>query len=133
VFIKFDDIHDYSLGRIEAVTTATASTTKGLEAILAEALDYSKKSFERHQGFVDKLLRVRSPYELIDLQPSYAKAAYDDFSATAAKISELYSELSKQAFGTLINGASKSDRGGAPAKTAATIPARETSVAAAAE
>jgi hypothetical protein len=130
MFIKFDEVHDYGLGQVEAVRTATASTTKGFQAILSEAIDYSKKSFENHQGFVDKLLRVRSPDELFELQSNHAKASFDEFAARAGKIRELYSEVSKEAFGALLNGVSKSEKE-APAKAVAPLPTRKASVAAA--
>jgi len=129
MFMKFYDVHDYGLGQFEAVRTATASTTKGFQAIVSEAIDYSKKSFENQQGFVDKLLHVRSPDEFIELQSNHAKATFDEFAARAAKIGELYSELSKEAFGALLNGVSKSEKE-APAKAVAPLPTRKASVAA---
>jgi phasin family protein len=107
VFMKFEDAQDFGMNRLEAVKAATASTTSGLGAITAEATDYSKKSIASSQAFTEKLWQARKPEEFFELQSSFAKAAYDDFAASAKKIGELYSELTKEAFKALTNDAAK--------------------------
>ena len=84
--------------RFEAVTTATASTTKGLQAIAAEITDYSKNSFEKSRAHFEKLVGVKKIDEAIQLQSDFAKSAYEDFVAEATKIGSLYSDLAKEAF-----------------------------------
>ncbi|MGE3266188.1 phasin family protein [Methylocystis sp.] len=94
----FPDIKAFGTNPFEAFTTATAASTKGLEAIAAETTDYSKKSFEKSRAFFDKLIGVKKIDEAIQLQSDFTKSAYDDFLAYAAKIGETYSSLAKEAF-----------------------------------
>jgi hypothetical protein len=98
VFVKFEDILNFGMKRFETVTTATASTTKGLQAIAAEAADYSKKSFESTCAFAEKLRHASKPDEIVDMHSSFAKSAYDDFFNKASKIGQIYSNLAKEAF-----------------------------------
>jgi phasin family protein len=107
VFMKFEDAQDFGINRLEAVKAATASTTSGLGAIATEVTDYSKKSIESSQAFTEKLWQARKPDELLELQSSFAKAAYNDFVARATKIGELYSELTKEAFKALTDDVAK--------------------------
>jgi hypothetical protein len=80
-----------------AFATATASG-KGLQAIATETMDYSKKSFEKSRVLFEKLMAVKKLDEAIQLQSDFAKSAYEDFLAQAAKIGEMYSSLAKEAF-----------------------------------
>jgi phasin family protein len=105
--MKFEDIQHFSMNRLEGVKAATATTSSGLGAITAEATDYSKKSIESSRTFTEKLLQARKPEEILELQSSFAKAAYDDFVTSATKIGQLYSDLTKEAFKALTNDAAK--------------------------
>jgi len=70
----------------EAVTAATASSTKGLQAIATEMTDYSKNSFEKSRAHFEKLIGVKNISEAIQLQSDFAKSAYEDFFAEATKL-----------------------------------------------
>lgn len=94
----FPDIKAFGTNPFEAFTAATTVSTEGLEAIAAETTDYSKKSFEKSRAFFDKLISVKKIDEAIQLQSNFAKSAYDDFLAHAAKIGEMYWSLAKEAF-----------------------------------
>ena len=82
----------------EAVTAATVSSTKGLQAITTEMMDYSKKSFEKSRAHFEKLIGVKNINEAIQIQSDFAKSAYEDFVAETTKIGGLYSDLAKEAF-----------------------------------
>jgi len=96
--INFPEINAFGAAPFEAFTTATASSTKGLQAIAAETTDYSKKSFEKSRVLFEKLIGVKKIDEAIQLQSDFAKSAYEDFMAQATKIGEMYSSLAKEAF-----------------------------------
>ena len=95
---NFPDIKAFSTTPFEAFSAATASSTKGLQAIAAETTDYSKKSFEKSRVLFEKLTGVKKIDEAIQLQSDFAKSAYEDFVAEATKIGEMYSSLAKEAF-----------------------------------
>jgi len=96
--VNLPDIKAFGTAPLEAFTAATASSTKGLQAIAAETTDYSKKSFEKSRAHFEKLIGVKKIDEAIQLQSDFAKSAYEDFVAEATKIGTLYSDLAKEAF-----------------------------------
>ena len=96
--VNFPDIKAFGTAPFEAFTAATASSTKGLQAIAAETTDYSKKSFEKSRVLFEKLSGVKKIDEAIQLQSDFAKSTYEDFMAQATKIGEMYSSLAKEAF-----------------------------------
>ena len=96
--VNFPDIKAFGKAPFEAFTAATDSSSKGLQAIAAETTDYSKKSFEKSRAHFEKLIGVKKIDEAIQLQSDFAKSAYEDFVAQAAKMGELYSSLAKEAF-----------------------------------
>jgi hypothetical protein len=94
----FPRISETGTNAFEAAIAATASSTKGLQAITTEMTDYSKKSFEKSRAHFEKLIGVKNINEAIQLQSDFAKSAYEDFVAEAAKIGGLYSDLAREAF-----------------------------------
>jgi hypothetical protein len=96
--VNFPDIKAFGKAPFEAFTAATASSTKGLQAIAAETTDYSKKSFEKSRAHFEKLIGMKKIDEAIQFQSDFAKSAYEDFVAQATKIGEMYSSLAKEAF-----------------------------------
>ena len=95
--IDIPQIKAFGLTPFEPFTTATASSSKGLQAIASETLDYSKRSFEKSLALFEKLIGVKTIDEAIKLQSEFAKSAYEDFFSQAAKIGEMYSSLAKDA------------------------------------
>jgi len=95
---NFPEIKGFGTAPFEALTKATASSTKGLQVIAAETTDYSIKSFEKSRVLFEKLIGVKKIDEAIKIQSDFAKSAYEDFVAEATKIGEIYSSLAKEAF-----------------------------------
>jgi phasin protein len=58
--------------------------------------NYTKKSFEQTQAFVEKLSGVRSLDKAVEIQTEFAKQAYETFVAESQKIRELYRGLAKR-------------------------------------
>jgi len=95
---EFANLPMFGTNPLEAVTAATASSTKCLKAIGTEMTDYSKKSFEKSRAHFEKLVAVKDFNEAIQLQSDFAQSAYEDFVAEVAKIGAMYSSLAKEAF-----------------------------------
>ncbi len=98
MFINSDEIKTLGLSQVDVFTAAATSTAKGLLAITTEATGYSKKSVENGFALWEKLLHTRKPDEIVQLQSDFGKAAYDDFIAGAAKISNIYTDLAQEVF-----------------------------------
>ncbi len=99
--MKFEDFQNFGLRQFETVTAAAVSTNRRVQAIMAEATDYSKSAFEKNTAHAQKLLQIRKPDEFLELQSNFAKVAYEDLMGRATKISKLCSDLGREAFSDL--------------------------------
>ena len=85
----------------ENVETATKSVdvvSKGMQAIVTELVDYSKKSFEEGTKVFEQLLGAKSFDKAIEIQQGYFKNTYEGFVAQWTKISGLYADLAKETY-----------------------------------
>jgi len=95
---NFDEFQKFGKEQLEAVSSVAASLAKGFQTIAAETTDYSKKSIESNSAYMEKLLGAKSLDNAIQIQSEYAKSTYEGFVAQATKISEIYTNLAKEAF-----------------------------------
>ena len=104
---EFETVQKYGKEQFDAAAAATTTFSKSLQAIATETADYSKKSFESNSAFVEKLLGAKSYETAIQIQSEYWKSSYASFVAEATKLSELYSNLAKEAFKPIESALSK--------------------------
>lgn len=95
---NFEDVQKLGKENLDAAVKAMTSFSKGYQAIAAEMVDYSKKSFEDGSAAMEKLLGAKSLDAAIELQTSFAKTSYETAVARATKIGELVADLSKEAY-----------------------------------
>ena len=98
MLINSEEIKTLGLSQVDVFTAAATSTAKGLLAITTEATGYSKKSVENGFALWERLLRARKADEIVQLQSDFGKTTYDDFIASATKISNIYADLAKETF-----------------------------------
>jgi phasin family protein len=60
--------------------------------------DYTRKSLEETQCFVEKLRGVRSLDKVMEVQTDFAKQAYETFVAQSQRIRTLHRKLARQTF-----------------------------------
>ncbi len=72
--------------------------SKNAQAIATEVADYSKKSFEGSAAAWEKLMGAKSLEKAMEVQNEYLKSSYEDFVAQSTKLSELYTDLAKEAY-----------------------------------
>jgi hypothetical protein len=94
---NFDELQSFGKEQLETAGAAAASLAKGLTTIAAETTGYSKKTFETHSAYVEKLAGAKSLDDALQTQTEYAKSAYENFVTQATKIGELYAHLAKEA------------------------------------
>ncbi len=95
---NFDDVQKYGKDNMDATMKAWGQVSKGVQAIAAEAADYSKKSFEEGSAALERLLGAKSLDKAMEIQTAYAKTSYESFVAQATKIGEIYTNIAKEAF-----------------------------------
>lgn len=97
MFGNIEDIQKFSKERMDVVSRAAASFTKGVQQIAAENAEYSKRSLEQGTAALEQLFGAKSIDKAFEIQSNYAKTAYEGFVAQATKIGELCSNLAKEA------------------------------------
>jgi phasin family protein len=95
---NFEDVQKISKANVEATTQAFGTLSKSSQAIATEMMEYSKRSYENSTKAMEKLFAVKSLDKAIEVQSEYAKSMFEDFSAQATKLGQLYTELTKEAF-----------------------------------
>jgi hypothetical protein len=73
-----------------AVMRAYGEANKGFQAIVVEAIDYSKRAFEDATLAWEQVIGARSVEQAIEVQSRYAKKAYDAHIAQVSKFGEMY-------------------------------------------
>ena len=92
-----EDFQKFSREQLEAYTTASTTLSKGLQDIVTESTDYSKKAFAAGTAMYEKLLGARTVESAIQIQTEFAKQAYEGFVAQATRVSELYTRVASDA------------------------------------
>ncbi|AVO45214.1 phasin family protein [Phreatobacter cathodiphilus] len=95
---NLEDVQKLGKDGLDNAVKAMTALTKGYQAIAAELVDYTKKSFEDGSASIEKIAAVKSLDKAIELQSDYAKSAYEAAVARATKIGELYTDLFKEVF-----------------------------------
>lgn len=94
----YEDFSKYGKDFVDTGLKSFASLSKGAQAIATETTDYTKKSFEAGAANFEKLLGVKSFEKAVEIQTDFAKQAYEGFVAEATKLSDLYSDLAREAY-----------------------------------
>jgi hypothetical protein len=93
-----EDFGAYGKEFADSSLRSFASLSAGAQAIVAEASEFTKRSFETGGAFVENLLSAGSVERAIDVQTDYARESYEAFIAEATRIGNLYAELARDAY-----------------------------------
>ena len=94
----FEDFQKLGQTNVDAAMKVFGEWNKGWQAIAAEMTDYSKRSFEDSSATFEKLVSSRSIEQVMEIQTTYAKRAYDEYMHQLTKIGGMYAELAKEAY-----------------------------------
>ena len=83
---------------METAMNSLGAWSKSGQAIVAEVVDYSKKSVEGSAAAWEKLLGAKSLEKAMEVQSEYLKSSYEEFVAQSTKLGELYAGLAKEAY-----------------------------------
>ncbi len=93
-----DQMQKMSKDSMDMAMASFGAWSKNAQAIATEVADYSKKSFEGSAAAWEKLMGARSLEKAMEVQSEYLKSSYEDFVAQSTKLSELYTDLAKEAY-----------------------------------
>jgi phasin family protein len=80
---------------VEAVVASLTAATHGAEALSTQAMAFTKKSVEGQVEHTKALTSARSMQELIELQTSFAKSAFETYVAEITHAAETLSTAMK--------------------------------------
>ena len=81
---------------VEAVVASLTAATHGAEALSTQAVAYTKKSVEGQVEHSKALTSARSVQELLELQTSFAKTAFESYVAEVTHAAETLSTAMKE-------------------------------------
>ncbi len=96
--LNFDEVNRKNKEAMDTVLKSYSETARGFQAIAAEAVEYSKKSFQDTVTHFETLSGARSFESAFELQTNYVKTAYENFVSEATRLGEMYSDLAKSAY-----------------------------------
>ncbi len=86
---QLNEFNTHSKQNLEAVIASVTASTKGVEALSAEAMAYSKKAVEDQVAAAKSLSGAKSFQEALELQTAFAKSALDAYIAGVSKMSDI--------------------------------------------
>lgn len=95
---SFEDAGKAGKAFVDTGLKSFANASKSLQALTAEAGEYSRRSFEAGSEAFGKLATARSLDKALEIQTDYARQAYESFVAQAARFSEAYAEMARDAY-----------------------------------
>jgi hypothetical protein len=93
-----DEFQRASKDGFDASVRSFGEMNKGVQAIAATVIDYSRKSFEDGTRAIQQLVGAKSFEQAWEIQSQYAKKAFDAYVAQASKIGEMYVDLARSAY-----------------------------------
>jgi len=95
---SFDDIATFNKSTVDALVKSANAASKGLEALSAEVMSYSKQSVEDYIAATKAAMSSRSVQEFMEVNTDYAKTAFDTYVGKVTKLSDMASTTAKDTF-----------------------------------
>ena len=90
------EMNVHSKKNLEAVVASVTAATKGAETLGAHAMAFSKKAMEDHVAVAKTLASAKSVQEVVELQTSFAKTAFETYIAEMNKMAETVAASMKE-------------------------------------
>lgn len=95
---EIEDLSKIGQANMDSALKMWGDWAKSWQAVTAEMTDYSKRSIEDGTRTLEKLMSARTFEQVMEIQSSYAKRAYDDYMHQVSKLGGMYAELAKEAY-----------------------------------
>ncbi|PHQ62748.1 phasin family protein [Sphingobium sp. C100] len=88
-----EEMSDIAKGNVEAFVESGKIAAKGMEVMGQEAVDFTRKNFEKATASFKTFATVKTPTEFFQLQSQLLSTSFDEFTKEAAKNSEAMMKL----------------------------------------
>ncbi|MBS0294730.1 MAG: TIGR01841 family phasin [Proteobacteria bacterium] len=92
------DMNAHGKRNLEAVVESVTAATRGAETLGAQALAFSKKSFEDSVAVAQSLGSAKSVQEVVEIQTTFAKTALEAYLGEVTRWSDTVSASVKDSF-----------------------------------
>jgi phasin family protein len=93
-----DEMQKLGKDSMDMAMSSFGVCNKSAQAIIAEMVDFSKKSVESSTAHWEKLLGAKSLDKAMEVQSEYLKSSYEAFVAEATKLGEMYVDFAKETY-----------------------------------
>jgi phasin family protein len=90
-----NEVNAHSKKNLEAVVESVTAATRGAEALGAQALSWSKKSWDESVNAAQALTTAKSVQEVVELQTQFARSAMETYMAELNRWTETVSATVK--------------------------------------
>ena len=97
LFKGYEQANTLAQGNYEAVSKSFGIWSKGLEDVSKAWAAYTQGTVDSTMSFSKQVLGAKSLNEVVDLQNTFTKSAFDSFVAESTKISELSVKTASEA------------------------------------
>ncbi len=97
LFNSYGQINTLAQGNYEAVSKSFGILSKGLEDVSKAWAAYTQGTVDSTMTFGKQVLGAKSLNEVVDLQNTFTKSAFDSFVAESTKISEMSVKTASEA------------------------------------
>ncbi|MEL6289179.1 MAG: phasin family protein [Pseudomonadota bacterium] len=94
---SFEEIQKANQQAMDATAKSFTEMNKGMQSLANEMSGYTKKSFEDGTAVMEQMMGVRSLEQALEIQSDYMRKYYNDAVAQAARVGEIYAEMSRDA------------------------------------
>jgi phasin family protein len=82
---------------VEALVTSAAAAQKGMEALSARYVAFTKAALETHMAATKSLMTSKSVQELMERQADYARASFETYMSEVNAMSDMVAGMTKDA------------------------------------
>ena len=91
----FNEANTHSKKNLEAVVASVTAAAKGAEVVGAQAMAFSKKTFDDQVAAARSLAGAKSVQEVVELQTTFARSFLENYMAEFGKLTETVSSSVK--------------------------------------
>ncbi|WP_088182411.1 phasin family protein [Sphingobium sp. Z007] len=91
-----EEMSDIAKGNVEALVESGKIAAKAMETLGQEAVDYSRKNFEKATASFKTFSTAKTPTEFFQLQSQFLSSSFDEMAKEAAKNSEAMMKLASE-------------------------------------
>lgn len=92
----FDEFNTHARGQADAFMTATRAASQGMEAIVSQATELGRKSFEGATAAMRTIAAAKTPQDVFAAQNEYIKGAFDNLVHGYSKMTETVMKVSSE-------------------------------------